>query len=67
MSTKYRPGEVRTMVEVGSEVGFGSQRMERRMEMSAMFLSQGANACGLFGKNTAVGEGCDFEIGMSWG
>lgn len=34
MSTKRRSGDVRTMVEVGSEAGAGSQRMCRLTEMS---------------------------------
>ena len=33
-STKRRPGEVSTIVEVGSDAGSGSQRMDSRIEMS---------------------------------
>lgn len=40
-STKRRWGEVRTMVEVGSEAWSGSQRMDFRMEMLPMVGDDG--------------------------
>lgn len=36
ISTKYFLGEVRTSVEVGSEAGSGSQRIDLRRDISAI-------------------------------
>ena len=38
MSTKYRPDDVSTIVEVDSLASPGSHRIYLRMEMSAMLL-----------------------------